>query len=105
MADKKESGRTFPLVKPDEGIFQVYSNYIDASWTLFDVTLRFAQIVPLPMQGNEPRFEAEENVRVTVAWPEAKFLATMLVDLIARYEKVNGEIKPVKLAPSPMEGK
>jgi hypothetical protein len=93
----------FPFVKPDEGILQVYSNYIDAAWTLFDVTIRFAQIVPLPRSGPEPHFEAEENVRVTVAWPEAKVLANIMTDLVKRFEEVNGEIKPLKLAPSPSD--
>src|SRR5580700_10291643 len=89
--------RKFPFVKPDEGIFQVYSNYIDAAWTLFDVTIRFAQIVPLPVSGSEPNFEAEENARVTLAWPEVKILANMMTDLVKRFEEANGEIKPLKL--------
>lgn len=108
MADDKDTGselRRFALVKPDEGIFQTYSNYIDASWTLFDVTIRFAQIVPLPSEAGNPKFEAEENARITVAWPEAKFLANILNDLVERFESVNGEIKPTKLAPSPADPK
>jgi hypothetical protein len=108
MADDKKSApetKKFPFVKPDEGIFQVYSNYIDAAWTLFDVTIRFAQIVPLPVSGSEPNFEAEENARVTLAWPEVKILANMMTDLVKRFEEANGEIKPLKLAPSPSNDK
>ncbi len=108
MADDQEPKleiNKFPFVKPDEGIFQIYSNYIDVAWTLFDVTIRFAQIVPLPMEGDKARFEAEENARVTLAWPEAKILATIMADLVSRYERVNGEIKPVKLPPSPTDDK
>lgn len=108
MANDKQTtpeSTKFPFVKPDEGIFQVYSNYIDAAWTLFDVTIRFAQIVPLPPSGSGPSFEAEENVRVTIAWPEAKILANMLTDLVKRFEETNGEIKPIKLAPSPADDK
>jgi hypothetical protein len=101
MADDEIPKPKFPFVKPEEGIFQFYSNYIDAAWTLFDVSIRFAQIVPLPRDGGGPNFEAEENVRVTLAWPEVKFLASMLTDLVSRFERVNGEIKPLKLAPSP----
>lgn len=105
--DKKptQEGVKFPFVRPDEGIFQVYSNYIDAAWTLFDVTIRFAQIVPLPPSGGESKFEAEENARITLAWPEVKILANMMADLVRRFEEANGEIKPLKLAPSPAEDK
>lgn len=103
MSDDKATpeGKKFPFVKPDEGIFQVYSNYIDAAWTLFDVTIRFAQIVPLPPSEAQLNFEAEENARVTIAWPEAKILANILTGLVKRFEEVNGEIKPIKLASSP----
>lgn len=105
MADEeiKTEGRKFPFVKPDDGIFQVYSNYIDLAWTFFDVTLRFAQVVPLPTAQGEGKFEAEENARVTIAWPEAKVLAGMLTDVVSRFERVNGEIQPLKLAPSPTD--
>ncbi len=103
--EPKPDAKKFPFVKPDEGIFQIYSNYIDAAWTLFAVTIRFAQIVPLPMEGDAARFEAEENARVTLAWPEAKILGNMITDLVSRYERVNGEITPVKLAPSPTDDK
>jgi len=33
-----------------------------------------------------------------MAWPEAKVLRNMLTDAVERYEKANGEIKPLKLA-------
>lgn len=105
MADNDKPKPKFPFVKPDDGIFQFYSNYIDAAWTLFDVSLRFAQIVPLPTAEGDAKFEAEENVRVTLAWPEAKILANMLADLVSRFERVNGEIKTLKLAPNPEDDK
>ncbi len=91
----------FPFVRTEEGIFQVYSNFIDAAWTLFDVTIRFAQIAPAPPGSDHP-FDAEESARITVAWPEAKILAHILSDLVRRYEETNGEIKPLKLTPSPV---
>jgi hypothetical protein len=107
MSDDKERKLSevttkFPFVRTEEGIFQVYSNFIDAAWTLFDVTIRFAQIAPTP-PGSDHKFEAEESARVTIAWPEAKILATMMTDLVRRFEEINGEIKPLKLTPSPME--
>lgn len=97
---KKETPK-IGFVTPEEGIFQAYSNFIDAAWTLFDVTIRFAQIAPTPPGSDHP-FDAEENVRVTIAWPELKILAGMLSDLVRRFEETNGEITPLKLTPSPV---
>lgn len=51
----------FPFVRPEEGVFQVYSNFIDAAWTLFDVTLRFAQIVPT--HAGAPSFVASLTIQ------------------------------------------
>lgn len=98
LAEKQK----FPFVATEEGVFQVYSNFVDAVWTLFDVTFRFAQIVPAPPGSDHP-FEAEESARVTVAWPEAKILARMLSDLVRRFEETNGEIQPLKLTPNALE--
>jgi hypothetical protein len=38
---------------------------------------------------------------VIVSWPEAKALGDMLVSLVESFEKTNGEIKPLQLAPAP----
>lgn len=97
-----ESTPKFPFVRTEDGVFQVYSNIVDAAWTLYDVTLRFAQIAPT-YPGSNNRFESEESARITVAWPQAKVLAVMLTDLVRRFEQVNGEIKPLQLAPSPID--
>jgi hypothetical protein len=35
----------------------------------------------------------------------AKILANMMTDLVKRFEETNGEIKPLKLAPSPADDK
>lgn len=99
--DQKQTPKV-PFVTTEEGIFQAYSNFVDAVWTLFDVTIRFAQIAPAP-PGSDHQFDAEESARVTMAWPETKILATILSDLVRRYEETNGEIKPLKLVPSPMD--
>ncbi|MGB7601961.1 MAG: DUF3467 domain-containing protein [Candidatus Sulfotelmatobacter sp.] len=88
------------FVTPEDGIFQAYSNFVDAAWTLFDVTIRFAQIAPTPPGSDHP-FDAEENVRVTLAWHQAKNLAKMLTGLVQKFEETNGEIKPLKLTPVP----
>lgn len=106
MSDGKEQPQKetpkIPLVRPDDGIFETYSNFVDAVWTLFDVTIRFAQITPAPPSSGRP-FDAVESAAVTVAWPEAKILRNILVDLVNRFEETNGEIKPLKLPPSPTD--
>jgi hypothetical protein len=98
---QKES-QNILLVRPEDGVFETYSNFVDAVWTLFDITLRFAQIVPAPPGSGRP-FDAIESAAVTVAWPEAKILRNILVDLVKRFEDTNGEIKPLELPPSPKD--
>jgi hypothetical protein len=88
------------LIRPDDGVFETYSNFVDAVWTLFDVTIRFAQITPAPPESGRP-FDAVENAAVTIAWPEAKILRNILGNLVERFEATNGEIKPLKLPPGP----
>jgi hypothetical protein len=75
---------------------EIYSNYMNASWTLFDGRIALGQIVPLD-SGGSPEFVVEERAAVIIAWPEAKVIRDALIDLVARYEKANGEIKPLNL--------
>jgi hypothetical protein len=82
-----------------EGTPQIYSNYVNVSWTLFDVRFILGQLIPEHPGTKE--FVVEERASVTFAWPEAKAVRDMLVTLIEQYEKTNGEIKPPKLPPSP----
>jgi|SRR5208282_918099 len=93
---KPELPVKFQWVEPKEGTPEIYSNYVHASWTLFDVRILLGQLVPLSVDPTSG-FVVEERVAVTVAWPEAKVLRDALVDLVSRYEKVNGEIQPLKL--------
>jgi hypothetical protein len=86
----------FPWVKPKDGAPEIYCNYLHAGWTLFDVRLVMGQLVPLS-DDLDSQFVAEQRAAVTMAWPEAKVLRDMLSDLVARFEEVNGEIKPLKL--------
>jgi hypothetical protein len=85
---------------PPEGIREIYTNYISLSWTLFDVRLLLAQVVPTAMSTSDDEvkgFAALEAAAVTMAWAEAKAVRDMLTNAIERYEKANGEIKPLKL--------
>ncbi len=92
----KDKDRKIPLVKSEDGVCEVYSNFIDANWSLFDVRLRFGQIVPAPIGSDHP-FDAEERAAIMIAWPEAKILRDIMIDVVRRFEETNGEIKPLKL--------
>jgi len=87
----------FTFVPSPDGIVEIYANLVDANWTLHDVRMRFAQIVP-NTRGSEPAFRAEERAAVTVSWGYAKTISQLLADLIRRYEDVNGEIQTPKIA-------
>lgn len=75
---------------------EIYANYLNVSWTLFDVRFVLGQLVPSEPAAKE--FVVEQRGSVTFAWPEAKILRDMLINIVARYEEANGEIKPLKLA-------
>lgn len=78
---------------------EIYSNFTNASWTLFDVRVKLGQLIP---SGQGMRdFVIEERAAVTFSWPQVKNLRDLLSKLIASYEGVNGEIKPLKLPPDP----
>jgi hypothetical protein len=82
-----------------EGTPQIYTNYVNVSWTLFEIRFVLGQLIPTDPGTKE--FIVEERASVTFAWPEAKAVRDMLINLVAEYEKVNGEIKPIKLPAAP----
>jgi len=87
-------------VESKEGTPEIYGNFINTSWTLFDVRLQVGQLIPKKESDLAAGFVVEKRGAITIAWPEAKALLIMLADLVGRYEKVNGEIKPLILPPS-----
>lgn len=94
MSEETSTKRTtFTFIPAKDGVAEIYSNYLDASWTLHDVRMRFAQIVT----NGEDQFYAEERVAVTLPWQQAKVLRDVLSNLISRYEELNGEMKPINL--------
>jgi hypothetical protein len=97
QAEAQTQKPKFPFIPSADGIFEIYANLIDANWTLYDVRVRFAQIIPNP-PGSAETWRAEERAAMTVSWGYAKTIRDALSDLIARYEKVNGEITVPKLA-------
>jgi uncharacterized protein DUF3467 len=89
----------FVWVKPEEATPEIYTNYVHVSWTLFDVRFQLGQLIPTGTDLTA-EFVVEQRGAVTVAWAEAKVLRDMLADMVDRYEKVNGEIKSLKLPPN-----
>ena len=88
-------------VQPKSGVVpEIYCNFVNSSWTLFDVRVRLGQLVP---REGEEGFVVEERAAVTFSWNEAKIMRDMLAQLVEAYEKVNGEIKQPRLAPDPTE--
>lgn len=84
---------------------EIYANYVHVSWTLFDVRFQLGQLIPVG-EDLQDGFRVEKRGAVSIAWPEAKALRDMLADVVAKFENVNGEIKPLKLPPGgPIEAK
>jgi Protein of unknown function (DUF3467) len=99
MDKKKAAAPKIQNVEGPDGVMNIYANSARLEWTLYDVRMRFGQLL---FVGNpeERRMIVEERVAVTVAWAEAKYLRDLLADLINKYERVNGEISALALAPT-----
>jgi|SRR6266446_3506323 len=83
----------FSWIEPEDGICDVYSNFVHLNWTLYDVRIRFGQIVAHPEQPPEKAVWAiNEWAAVTIPWGQAKALRDMLNETIQKYEAINGEI-------------
>lgn len=96
-----------PWIKSPTGSVEIYSNIMHLTWTLDDVRVRLGQIVTSPdsmTPGAGYKGVNEERAAVTFSWRNAKLLRDELATLIARYEKVNGEIETATvLAPNSSE--
>jgi hypothetical protein len=98
---KDDKPAKFEWIKPQERIPEIYGNFYNVSWTLFDVRVQIGQLIPKVTGEPDKGFFVEERAAITFAWPEAKALRDGLVELVARYEEANGEIKKINLpAPS-----
>lgn len=98
-----ENKQLFKWIPARDGTFhEIYSNFMHASWTLFDVRVRLGQLITIPQVSDDPKdLVVEERGAVTISWPQAKYIAGILAQLVESYEKTNGEIKPLKLPPDP----
>ena len=93
-----EEIKPFMWVMPEDGMCDVYSNFLHLNWTLYDVRIRFGQIIPHPEQQPDAAVWAiNEQAAVTVPWGQAKLLRDMLNDAVQKYETANGEITVPKL--------
>jgi hypothetical protein len=83
------------VLEPKQGIPSFYANDMDAMWTPHDIKLKFRELVSVTnaTENNPKLLTYEERAAVILSWTGAKLLARMLVDIIEKYEKLNGEIK------------
>lgn len=95
MQPESQGQTTFSWAKVKDGTPEIYCNYFNVGWTLFDVRFVLGQLVPITPDSKT--FEAEQRAAVTIAWPDVKVLRDALIALVQRYEEANGEIKPIKL--------
>jgi len=95
------------LVEPEDGIFDAYANVVNMNWTLYDVRLRFAELMQVPNEES-PTWKNQhgivlERVAVTLPWHQAKLLRNLLDGVIKNYEQINGELKPINLPDPPSD--
>ncbi len=100
---------TLPIEDPEDGLYSVYSNVVNADWTLYDLRLRFAELIQVPDENN-PNLKNQhailfERVAVTIPWHQVKYLRDLLAGVVDNYEALNGELKPVKLPGVPVQKK
>jgi hypothetical protein len=90
-----------PLEEPEDGVFEAYSNVVNMNWTLYDIRLRFAELIQVP-DDDRPTWENQhgvvlERVAVTLPWHQAKLLRDLLDGIVKNYETINGELKTLRL--------
>ncbi len=84
-------------VEAPGGAAEVYANYVDISWTSFDLQYRFSHNQRLPNEP-EPTNRMEHRATVTLSWAQAKMLVAQTLAILQKYEQLNGEIElPPKL--------
>jgi hypothetical protein len=94
-----------PFEEPEDGVFETYSNVVNMNWTLYDVRIRFAELIQVP-DDDHPTWENQhgimlERAAVTMPWHQAKYLRDILDGLIKNYEEINGPLNPIKLPARP----
>jgi hypothetical protein len=95
MATEEKPKQQPPWVRTPDGVIEIYANLASLQWSLDDVRVRLAQLIEdpnHPTPGPEFKQAAQERAAVTFSWRNAKVLCKQLGELIAAYERANGEI-------------
>ena len=82
------------------GPIEVYANVFLPNWSLSDVRLRLGQLVATGKRVDEGGFIVREVAGLTISWGNVKVLRDTLDALVKAYERINGEIKPVRMPTS-----
>lgn len=89
MSEETEQSRTIEYVEPEDGRLLVYANNHMIAVTAYDIRVLFGEVVGV----TDEKIEIEQRVQVTMTWLQAKYLMENLLQRIAAFEKLNGEIK------------
>lgn len=85
----------FELVEPKDGAPAIYCNIANLSWTGMDLTAQLYQFIQpnrdFPKEAGKPN-QLVHRASVTLAWTSAKLFHKLLGEVLARYEKANGQI-------------
>jgi hypothetical protein len=86
-----------PLVEPEGGRADVYSNIVNLNWTAADVRIRFMELLQASSDSEKTiaaqRAILMERAAVTMAWHQAKVLRDLLHTAVSKYEELNGEMR------------
>jgi len=93
-----------PIEEPEDGPFDAYANVVNLNWTLYDVRIRFAELLQISAD-EAPTWKNQkgvlfERVNVTMPWHVAKTLRDVLDGVLKDYEEKNGELKTI-IIPDP----
>ena len=96
-----------PLEESEDGVFQAYANVVNMDWTLYDIRIRFGELMQVP-NDEDPSWKNQhaivlERAAIRMPWHQAKNLRDLLDGILKNYEAINGELVPIKLpnAPAP----
>ena len=96
MSDKEQGRPPIHWIEAPDGVYEIYANMANITWSLDDLRIRLAQLVPHPEvrdPGDKYVTVAEERAAVTLTWRNAKLLRDHLTAVIENFEKTNWEIK------------
>jgi hypothetical protein len=98
-----------PIEESEDGVFSAYANVVNLDWTLYDVRIRFGELMQVPNDDN-PTWKNQhaivlERAAIRLPWHQAKNLRDVLDGVLRNYEEINGKLAPIKLpnAPAPKE--